>query len=99
MREENNLKPGFNAARLGKLLREFSGRCLMVVGHEPDFSHTIRELTGGAIKLSKAGLALVDLDQSSMRGRLRWLFPPKIALLQRQSMTVALFRSQKVRRS
>lgn len=81
MREENNLKPGFNAARLAKLLRESSGRDVMVVGHEPDFSRTIQELTGGAIKLSKAGVALVDLDESSMSGRLRWLVPPKIALL------------------
>jgi phosphohistidine phosphatase SixA len=51
----------------------------MVVGHEPDFSHTICELTGAAIKLSKAGVALVDLDASAMSGRLRWLLPPKIA--------------------
>jgi phosphohistidine phosphatase len=81
MREENNLKPGFNASRLVKLLQEFSGRDVMVVGHEPDFSRTIQELTGGAVKLSKAGVALVDLDESSMSGRLRWLLPPKIALL------------------
>ena len=80
MREENNLKPGFNAARLGKVLREFPDDSLMVVGHEPDFSRTIRELTGGSIKLSKAGTALVDLDESSMSGRLRWLLSPKIAL-------------------
>lgn len=81
MREENNLKPGFNAARLAKLLQEFSGSELMVVGHEPDFSRTIRELTEGAIKLSKAGVALVDFDESTMRGQLRWLVPPKIAAL------------------
>lgn len=81
MREENNLKPGFNAARLGKVLREFSADSVMIVGHEPDFSNTIRELTGGAMKLSKAGIALIDLDVSSMSGRLRWLVPPKIALL------------------
>lgn len=80
LREEDNLKPGFNAARLGKVLREFSLDSLMVVGHEPDFSQTIRELTGGAIKLSKAGVALVDLDESSMSGRLRWLLPPRVAL-------------------
>ena len=80
MREENNLKPGFNVVRLARLLQEFSGRDLMVVGHEPDFSHAIQKLTGGAIKLSKAGIALVDLDESSMSGRLRWLLPPKIAL-------------------
>jgi phosphohistidine phosphatase SixA len=79
MREDKNLRPGFNAAKLAKLLQEFSANSLMVVGHEPDFSHTIRELTGGAIKLSKAGVALVDLDASAMSGRLRWLLPPKIA--------------------
>ena len=79
MRVNNNLKPGFNAAKLGKLLQEFSAGSLMVVGHEPDFSETIGELTGGAIKLSKAGVALIDLDTSVMSGRLRWLLPPKIA--------------------
>lgn len=79
MSEDNILKPGFNAAKLAKLLREYSADSLMVVGHEPDFSHTVRELTGGAIKLSKAGVALVDLDASAMSGRLRWLLPPKIA--------------------
>ena len=80
LQEASDLKPGFNAARLVKLMQEFSGRDLMVVGHEPDFSRTIHELTGGAIKLSKAGIALVDLDESTRQGRLRWLFPPKIAL-------------------
>jgi phosphohistidine phosphatase len=79
MRVNNNLKPGFNAAKLGKLLQEFSAGSLMVVGHEPDFSEAIGELTGGAIKLSKAGVALIDLDASLMSGRLRWLLPPKIA--------------------
>jgi phosphohistidine phosphatase len=81
LREENSLKPGFNATKLARLLREFRDRDLMVVGHEPDFSHTIRELTGGTIKLSKAGVALVNLDKSSMSGQMRWLLPPKIARL------------------
>lgn len=81
IRQEKNLKPGFHANTLAKLLQEFSGCDLMLVGHEPDFSDTIGELTGGAIKLPKAGVALVDLDESCMRGRLRWLLPPKIATL------------------
>jgi phosphohistidine phosphatase SixA len=81
MGEESNLRPGFGAARLAKLLKKFSGRDLMLVGHEPDFSHTIRALTGGAIKLSKAGIALVELNESAVKGRLRWLVPPKIAAL------------------
>jgi phosphohistidine phosphatase SixA len=51
----------------------------MIVGHEPDFSHTIEQLTGGTVKISKAGVALVELDRSWRQGRLLWLFPPKIA--------------------
>jgi phosphohistidine phosphatase SixA len=51
----------------------------MVVGHEPDFTKTISALTGASLKLSKAGVALVDVDFSSQKGRLLWLFPPKIA--------------------
>jgi phosphohistidine phosphatase SixA len=81
LREERNLRPGFNAAKLAELLREFSSEDVMVVGHEPDFSCTIEEITGGSVKLSKAGVALVDLDTANMSGRLRWLFPPKIATL------------------
>jgi phosphohistidine phosphatase len=80
MREDKNLRPGFNAAKLAKLLQEFSADRLMLVGHEPDFSHTISEVTGGAIKLGKAGVALIDLDKTTMKGRLLWLLPPKIAL-------------------
>jgi phosphohistidine phosphatase len=81
MREDKNLKPGFNATKLAKLVQDFSTDSLMLVGHEPDFSHTISELTGGAVKLSKAGVALVDLNPSAMTGKLLWLLPPKIALL------------------
>jgi len=51
----------------------------MIVGHEPDFTKTISALTGASLKLSKAGVALVDIDLSSGKGRLLWLFPPKIA--------------------
>jgi len=52
---------------------------LMIVGHEPDFTRTIAALTGASLKLSKAGAALVDVDLSSHKGRLLWLFPPKVA--------------------
>jgi phosphohistidine phosphatase SixA len=79
LREEKKLEPGFNATELKKLLRQFSEETLMIVGHEPDFSGTIRELTGGRIKLAKGGVAFVELDASIMSGELRWLLPPKIA--------------------
>jgi phosphohistidine phosphatase SixA len=51
----------------------------MLVGHEPDFSSVISALTGGFIKMSKAGVALVDIDPETEKGKLLWLFPPKFA--------------------
>ncbi|MEY2518841.1 MAG: phosphohistidine phosphatase [Verrucomicrobiota bacterium] len=73
------LRPGFDAGKLRKLLKDFSGNSIMIVGHEPDFTRTIFQLTGGETKLSKAGVALVELDSASMKGELRWLVPPKFA--------------------
>jgi len=51
----------------------------MLVGHEPDFTNVISGLTGASLKLSKAGVALVDADPESEEGKLLWLFPPKFA--------------------
>ena len=51
----------------------------MIVGHEPDFSGAIAAVTGASVKLSKGGVALVDLEPRSVDGRLLWLFPPKLA--------------------
>jgi phosphohistidine phosphatase len=77
--EDRRLAPGFGPAELEELIRKNSAESLMIVGHEPDFTKTISALTGASLKLSKAGVALVDVDLSSRKGRLLWLFPPKIA--------------------
>jgi phosphohistidine phosphatase len=37
---------------------------VLVVGHEPDFSQVVLDLTGGAIDLKKGGVAAVRLDGS-----------------------------------
>jgi phosphohistidine phosphatase len=79
IRVEPLLRPGFDAGKLKKILQDFSSDSLMIVGHEPDFTRTIFQLTGGDAKLPKAGVALIDLDISSMKGELRWLVPPKFA--------------------
>jgi phosphohistidine phosphatase len=79
VREEPFLRPGFNATHLRKMLKSFSGKSLMVVGHEPDFTRTIFQLTGGNTKMSKAGVAFMELETESMKGLLRWLVPPKFA--------------------
>lgn len=75
--EESLLAPGFGAEDLKRLHEKYPRKNLMLVGHEPDFSSAIASLTGGRVKLSKAGVALVKVD--SGKGELRWLFPPKIA--------------------
>ena len=77
--EEQRLAPGFGPAELEQVICKHPVESLMIVGHEPDFTKTISTLTGASLKLSKAGVALVDLDPSSRKGRLLWLFPPKIA--------------------
>ncbi len=76
--EEKLLAPGFGMAGLARLQKKYGDKCLMLVGHEDDFSLTIAALTRGRIKLAKAGVALVELEASE-RGRLRCLFSPKFA--------------------
>ena len=77
---EAALRPGFDAKRLRKILRKVAEKSLMIVGHEPDFTRTIFQLTGGRTKMSKGGVALVELETDSMEGELRWLVPPKVAI-------------------
>jgi phosphohistidine phosphatase len=77
VREEKLLTPGFGIEDLTRLLRKYPQQVLMLVGHEPDFSLVITALTGASLKLSKAGVALVDLNLQ--KGKLLWLFPPKFA--------------------
>ena len=75
-REEKLLAPGFRAQDLPRLLRKHPQDALMLVGHEPDFSDVIADLTGGKIKMAKAGVALVDY--AGQKGKLLWLVPPKL---------------------
>ena len=77
--EDELLAPGFGRSELKKLLKKRGGESVMLVGHEPDFSKTVGRLTGACLKLSKAGIALVEIDAALSSGRLLWLFPPKIA--------------------
>ena len=79
LRKDELLAPGFGTGQLRTVLKRHRAKTLMLVGHEPDFTNIISELTGASLKLSKAGVALVDVDPESEEGRLLWLFPPKIA--------------------
>ena len=79
LRQDEALEPGFGISELSTVLKRHRSKILMLVGHEPDFSSVISALTGGFIKMSKAGIALVDIDLETEKGRLLWLFPPKFA--------------------
>jgi phosphohistidine phosphatase len=48
---------------------------VLVVGHEPDFSQVVHDLTGGRIDLKKGGIAAVRMDGS--RGELIVVLRPR----------------------
>lgn len=72
------LAPGFSARQLRTLLKPHPERDVMLVGHEPDFSHLIRALTGARVKFAKAGVACIELRAGATTGILRWLLTPKL---------------------
>jgi phosphohistidine phosphatase len=63
------LSAGFDAqlalAALAELGTDGVGGRLLVVGHEPDLSNVVAELTGARIDLKKGGLAVVRMEGSS----------------------------------
>jgi phosphohistidine phosphatase len=79
LRKDELLAPGFGPSKLRTVLKRHRAKVLMLVGHEPDFTQVISELTGASLKLSKGGGALLDVDPESEEGKLLWLFPPKFA--------------------
>ncbi len=79
LRKDEALEPGFGISELRTVLKRHGSKILMLVGHEPDFTSVISELTGASLKLSKGGVALLDIDPESEEGKLLWLFPPKFA--------------------
>jgi phosphohistidine phosphatase len=52
---------------------------LLLVGHEPDFSSVVAELTGGRIDVKKGGLAMVRLEGAGgeLAGELAVLLRPR----------------------
>ena len=79
VREDELLAPGFGVSELRTVLKRHHSKVLILVGHEPDFTNIISGLTGASLKLSKAGVALLDIDPEAEEGKLLWLFPPKFS--------------------
>ena len=69
------LSAGFDGRRARELIAEQgSSGHLMIVGHEPDFSQTIYDLTGARVDLKKGGLAMVRVSAGG--GQLLLLLRP-----------------------
>jgi phosphohistidine phosphatase len=63
MREHEPLASGFDGAQaLEALSHVGADERLLVVGHEPDLSQTVADLTGGRVDLKKGGLAVLRLE-------------------------------------
>jgi phosphohistidine phosphatase len=60
------LSAGFDADEARALLAAAGdGARVLVVGHDPDFSQTVHDLTGARIDLKKGGIAGVRIDGSA----------------------------------
>jgi phosphohistidine phosphatase len=70
------LAGGFDAPQAQDAVAEISadGR-LLLVGHEPDLSRVVAQLTGGQVDLKKGGLAVVRLE--GLGGELALLLRPR----------------------
>jgi phosphohistidine phosphatase len=63
LRAHPPLAGGFDARQARDVLSSISaGGRVLLVGHEPDFSGLIGELTGGLVDVKKGGLAVVRLE-------------------------------------
>ncbi len=76
LREHDPLASGFEGAQALQALAQLDadGR-LLIVGHEPDLSRTVGDLTGGRVDLKKGGLAVVRLE--GVGGELAVLLRPR----------------------
>ena len=77
---DDRLAPGFGPKDLAAIVAEHrTAKGLMLVGHEPDFSETVGQLTGGGqIAVKKGALACIEVeDPVSLTGTLVWLIPPR----------------------
>jgi phosphohistidine phosphatase len=74
--DETSLAEGFDGrAALDLMAAAGPDQRVLVVGHEPDFSQVVYDLTGGRVDFKKGGLAGIRLDGS--RGELIALLRPR----------------------
>lgn len=71
---------GFNLSDVQSLTRDMTyDDEVMFVGHNPDMSELVNQMTGTDVAMKKGGLARVDVyDREAARGELVWLIAPKV---------------------
>lgn len=71
---DDHLQPGFELSDFQELCSNHKHDRVLIVGHEPDLSTLIRDLTGARVKLSTSGVAAIALeDIAAGKGVLHWL--------------------------
>lgn len=77
-----SLAPGAGWAQMGKAIaRHPDARRIMFVGHEPDLSRTVAELTGAAsVRMRNGGIACVEFPgvPEPGAGEIAWLLDPDL---------------------
>ncbi|MEO0562644.1 MAG: histidine phosphatase family protein [Chloroflexota bacterium] len=71
---------GFGPDKLARLLAETDEVDLLLVGHEPTMSGTIRRVCGADVAMEPGMVACVDLYSKDLspQGVLRWLIAPNV---------------------
>ena len=71
---------GFDLTDIRSLTAELgAGDEVMFVGHNPDMSSLVHQLTGVNVAMKKGGLARVDVfGKKARQGELVWLIAPKV---------------------
>jgi phosphohistidine phosphatase len=80
---DDRLASGFDLHAFSRVVKDHSTAPeVMLVGHEPDFSQVIGQLTGGVrLVLKKGGLACADVYGGSLAsGELLWLATPQLLI-------------------
>jgi phosphohistidine phosphatase len=79
---DDRLRPGAAWSDLAEVVAEHPrAERIMLVGHDPDLSSAVEELTGAAaIRLRKGGLAAVEFEAEPRpgAGELAWLLDPDL---------------------
>jgi phosphohistidine phosphatase len=76
------LSAGFDGDQALDVLERFdAGAHLLLVGHEPDLSGVVGELSGARVKLKKGGIATLDMSRAAAGELIVLTRPRELALI------------------